>query len=252
MLFLGTVCAMILMFSCAISVVKHDNDQFAGIHLGVYSLLRMPLRMFDSKLYAELDADPTALLLVCVFLIAVVFYLVSLFIAQLSCGYHSVYDDMVGYARLERGNIIVEMMPSVPKKRWFKFVEVCEFHKRLEFNPGDIGLSGGLQVLEPQRKNPTNIDIIRRFGGSTSQEMQWPAEDDDQDNENNGFDRIEKLMQKTLQRITETTKQSRSGKKAGLSDSAGHSGSGGIVGSDHEGESASSNNSGAGEDEGLL
>ena len=57
-------------------------------------------------------------------------FLVSLFIAQLSCAYSEVYDDMVGYARLERGTIIVEMMPSVPIKRWDNFVEAMRFNKR--------------------------------------------------------------------------------------------------------------------------
>ena len=30
--------------------------------------------------------------------------------------------------------------------------------------------------MEPANANPTNVDMIRRFGGSTSVEMQWPAE----------------------------------------------------------------------------
>ena len=40
--------------------------------------------------------------------------------------------------------------------------------ERLEFGEGDIGLPGGTHVIEPSNANPTTVDVIRRFGRSTS------------------------------------------------------------------------------------
>merc|ERR1719191_1496550 len=138
-------------------------------------------------------------------MISTIIFLLNLLIAQLSCAYSSVYEDMVGYARLERAEIIVNIMPSVPKWRWVKFVESLKLHKRLQFNDGDIGVTGGIQVREPASANPTTIDMIRRFGGSTSPDVQWPEDDNGNDNdEEDRFDRMEKLIQKTLQRVTKT------------------------------------------------
>merc|ERR1712100_281694 len=226
-LFLGAIFALLLTFSSALSVLKHDNDQFAGIFVGSYSLGRMWLGMFDSHRYAELRNDPSVLLTVVVFLVSSVLFLTSLFIAQLSCAYSSVYDDMVGYARLERGTIIVEMMPSVPKSRWYRFSEEMEFSKRLEFNAGDIGLAGGMQAKEASNLNPMTSDCIKRFGGSTSVEMQWPNEDEAGDNETDRFEKIERLMQEALKRVTSMSGGGRGARKGSGSMEQSGSGSGG-------------------------
>merc|ERR1712139_451214 len=73
-----------------------------------------------------------------------------------------------------------------------------------EFNAGDIGVTGGVQILEPANSNPTTQDMIKRFGGSTSVEIQWPVEQEGQGDEADRFERLETLIQKTLKRITKT------------------------------------------------
>ena len=50
---------------------------------------------------------------------------------------------MVGYARIERAETIVELMPGVPKKRWILFVASLRLNKRLEFNQADFDLIPG-------------------------------------------------------------------------------------------------------------
>ena len=64
---------------------------------------------------------------------------------------------MVGSARLKRLQIIVETMPSVSKKKWSSFVADLGLDKCLEFNEGDVGLSGGVQQLELASLNPTTV-----------------------------------------------------------------------------------------------
>merc|ERR1712127_395097 len=68
-------------------------------------------------------------------------------------------------------------------------------------NEGDIGIAGGLQILESARLNPTTKDQISRFGGSTDPSIQWPAEDEEGD-ENDRFDRIEVLLGRMLKALS--------------------------------------------------
>merc|ERR1719159_158587 len=127
------------------------------------------------------------MVLVCVFLflIVVTVFLLNMLIAQLTCAYESVYVDMVGYARLERVNIIVVTMPVVSENRWMKFLSSLKLDEKCEFLAGDVGVTGGIAGTEPANANPTTFDMIRRFGGSTSPDMQWPVDDAEGDGDEN-------------------------------------------------------------------
>merc|ERR1712194_489678 len=140
---------------------------------------------------------------------ATVVFLSNLLIAQLNCSYQSTYQDMVGFARLNRGKIVTEAMMSVSNKRWVKFISALNLEEACEFGEGDIGLPGGIQVLEAAAANITTVDMIRRFGGSTSPAAQWPEEDQAGDDEEDRFERMERLIEKAMKRLT----SSRGGKK---------------------------------------
>merc|ERR1711939_817355 len=210
-LFLMALAVAILTFSCSLSVLKQDSEDFAGIGPGSYSLLRIVMGAFDAKRYEALEDEPVLLAMIFAFCIVTVIFFLNMLIAQLSCAYSSVYEDMVGYARLERAETIVEIMPSVPNKRWYSFIESLRLSKRLEFNQGDIGVAGGIQMREAANINPTTVDMIRRFGGSTSPEIQWPEDDADGEGEDK-FERMEKLIQRTLQRVTKNVGAGRNGR----------------------------------------
>jgi len=102
------------------------------------------------------------------FLVASVFFLLNLLIAQLSCCYTEVFEDMVGCARLERMRIIVDYLPSVKMRHWLSFVARMNFDQRIEFNEGDVGLSNGIMTVEGAHAHPTLFDQIKRYGGPTS------------------------------------------------------------------------------------
>merc|ERR1712190_395026 len=172
-----------------------------------------------------------------------VIFLLNMLIAQLNCSYDTIYQDMVGYARLKRIRIVVETMPLVPEKRWLRFLQALALEERIEFNEGDIGVAGGIQVLEPASANPTTIDMIKRFGGSTSPSIQWPEEDTG-DDDSDKFERIEKAMQRL------NTKGGGGGKKGGKGGSStGQSGSGGGEGEDGGGAGEGSGEGVGGEGE---
>merc|ERR1711943_159792 len=105
--------------------------------------------MYVVDKFKDFHAQPVIISCIFFFVIITVVFLLNLLIAQLTCAYSSVYEDMVGYARLERVDIIVETMLQVSKKKWGRFMESLRLDKNLEFNEGDIGVPGGLQIQEP-------------------------------------------------------------------------------------------------------
>merc|ERR1719393_186217 len=145
------------------------------------------------------DAADNLFIIVCVLvvLITCLIFLLNLLAAQLSCAYSAIYDDMVGYARLNKMRIIVETMATVKPARWKAFVQMLKFHRKLEFNEGDIGLPGGIATTEASSLNPLTVDMIRRFGGNTNPANPWPDEGDDAADR---FEMIDKMCAKALQR----------------------------------------------------
>jgi hypothetical protein len=150
-------------------------------------------------------------------------FLINLLIAQLCCSYDAIYADMVGFARLKRSRIIVETMPTVSAKRWMLFKGSLGFDQRIEFNEGDIGVAGGIQVLEAASANPTTSDTIKRVGGTTSALAQWPEEPGDA--EDDKFGKLEAMIKKAMDTMT-SAKSSKKQKK-GMASSSGMSGDGG-------------------------
>merc|ERR1719440_2024977 len=96
-------------------------------------------------------------------------------------------------------------MNTVTKRRWDRFVESLRLDDNLEFNEGDIGFPGGVQIREPSTLNPTTVEAIRRFGGSTNKEVPWPA-DEEGDGETGTidarYDRVEDLIARAVKRIS--------------------------------------------------
>merc|ERR1712157_399854 len=83
-----------------------------------------------------------------------------------------------------------------------KFIASLHLEDPCEFGEGDIGLVGGIQILELASLNVTTVDMIRRFGGSTSPAAQWPEEENAGDDEEDRFDRMEKLIEKAMKRMS--------------------------------------------------
>lgn len=238
-LFLLALGVVMLTFSSAMSIVEHEQDDYAGIHHGLLSLGKVTLKMFGGEHYQHYEKNPVVLTCVFAFLVCVVFFLVNMLIAQLTSAYESVYADMVGYARLERLQVIVGTMTAVRENRWQKFLNMLKLHEKIEFNAGDVGVNGGIQMLEPASANPTTIDMIRRFGGSTSTQVPWPAEDEANGDQNDRFDRLEKLLHKTFKRVTGASGRNGGSSGHGTGSGSGFSGSGreGSGESEHSGVS---------------
>merc|ERR1719181_1964161 len=220
-LFLLAMLAVLLTLSSALSCLEQDDEAFQDIANGFMSLWEMLLRMFSTDHYKTLHDEPVVLLGVYVYLVISIVFLFNLLIAQLCCSYDAIYADMVGYARLKRCRIIVETMPMVSPKRWNFFKESLGFETAIEFNEGDIGVAGGIQVQEPSNAHPTTVDTIKRVGGTTSALAQWPEEEGDA--EDDKFGKLETLIKKAMDTMTAAKTTSKK-KKGGMASSSGVSG----------------------------
>merc|ERR1712125_14332 len=211
-LFLLAMTCVLTMLSSALSCLEQDDEAFESIPMGFMSLWEMMLRMFSADHYKKLHDEPVVLCGAYGFLVVSCIFLINLLIAQLCCSYDAIYVDMVGYARLNRAKIIVETMPAVSPKRWALFKEGLGFENRIEFNEGDIGVAGGIQMMEPANANPTTQDSIKRVGGTTSALAQWPEEEGDL--EDDKFGKLEALIKKAMDTMTAakaTTKKTKKG-----------------------------------------
>jgi hypothetical protein len=212
--FLVAMIFILVTFSCAIASLRHDTLEFSTVPKCACCLFAVTVGLYEGD-YRELTHQPALLTPVLLFVTVSVILLINLLIAQLNCSYDYVYADMLGFARLNRADIIVDTMTSCPPNRWKRFVAGLRFEQLLEFDEGDVGLPGGIQIREPASQNPISHDIIQRFGGSSSPEMQWPQDDEI---ESDRYSRIKNL-------IAQINKKADSGKsRGGDSSSVGSSG----------------------------
>jgi len=211
-LFLVALLACLVVFASAISVLDQGLKEFDNIPKSLFTFLEIATGTFPKSKYHHFEEEPIALLVVFVFLILCVIFIIDLLIAQLTCAYQAVYSDMLGYARLSQMRIITETAPYVPKKTWTRFVESLKLEEKIEFNAGDIGLAGGIQVTESATAHPTTIDRIRRYGGSTSRSKQWPVEDSkDASDETDRISKMEELVAKTLKKVKKHSRRGTGG-----------------------------------------
>jgi len=197
-LFLLAMCFLLLAFSTSISALNHHLVAFDGVPVWMRSLFQIVIGMFPVSNYYLFEEEPVVMAFLAVFIILVFIFLLNLLVAQLNQSYHVMFADMKGVARLRRLSVICSVMASAPKSRWTGFLWSLGFEKRCEFNEGDVGIAGGLQVLEPASAVAVTHDSIKRYGGSTAPTMPWPAEVEPNDIEKERFDRLEKLIIKSM------------------------------------------------------
>jgi hemoglobin-like flavoprotein len=190
----------VVAFGAAVSSLDHQVTHFEGLPVSALSLLRICLGMFGAESFDDLSNETALFTLVCVYIIFTAIFLLNMLIAQLNCAYLLTYQDMVGYARLNRAKILVEVVPTVSRQAWEKFLDRLRLNDRLEFGEGDMGVTGGIQVLEPSAANIITVDSIRRFGGSTSPMAQWPEEAEG--DEDDRLERMEKVLEKAFKRMS--------------------------------------------------
>jgi len=215
---------LLITFSSAAASLRHNKLEFRDLPSSANCLFAITVGLYEGDFREYFDAP---FLLMCIFFFVTVsaILLINLLIAQLNCSYDYVYADMVGFARLTRATLIADTLQSCPPQRWSRFVSTLRLDQKVEFDEGDVGLAGAIQVKEPASLNPVMVDSINRYGGPCLPDMQWPVEPGQEDEDR--FDRIERLMESTLAKLARTnlgleskTTTGQSEEEAGMSSDA--------------------------------
>ncbi|CAE8705297.1 unnamed protein product [Polarella glacialis] len=146
--FLVALIFLLLTFGSAIAVLEHGYFEMRDIPHAATALFAITVVLYEDD-YRSLLFEPALLTAVLLYVLASSILLMNLLIAQLNNSYVFIYQDMVGFARLERAKNIVETLKTFPMYKWKLFVESLKFDQPLEFNEGDVGVGGGIQVEEP-------------------------------------------------------------------------------------------------------
>merc|ERR1719424_1797149 len=179
--FLTGLTFLLLMFGSALPIFCSNCPLVAGnfstMPQAVLSLFAITLGWFEADDVMNVRwTDQMFLSVLFLFVGLSVILLLNLLIAQLNRSYEYIYQEMIGFAKLNRASLIVEAMSSCGKAKWERFRDSLHFERKLEFDPGDLGLAGAIQSYEPQAVCSVLEETIKRFGGSTSVDMPWPQE----------------------------------------------------------------------------
>eukprot|EP00440_Ansanella_granifera_P038479 gb/GFBE01041755.1/.p1 GENE.gb/GFBE01041755.1/~~gb/GFBE01041755.1/.p1 ORF type:complete len:1196 (+),score=268.01 gb/GFBE01041755.1/:1-3588(+) len=205
--FLTALTFLLLLFGSTISIhcrtCPVDGGNFSDMPNAIITLFSITVGLYQGD-FRDIQEDP--ILLVCVFSFVTfsVILLLNLLIAQLNRTYEYIYQDMLGFAQLNRASLIVDAMANCPKGRWKKFVSSMQFDERREFDEGDLGLPGCIQVVESAARNRLSVEMIKRYGGTTSRSVPWPEDrrrHTDLDT-NSRLDLLEQVLTKTLKRMS--------------------------------------------------
>jgi hypothetical protein len=203
--FLTALSFLLLTFGSAMPIFCADCPFVAGDYSSmpkaIVSLLAITLGWFEADDVLRVrDTDGTFLAVLFLFVGLTVIILLNLLIAQLNASYEYINRDMIGFAQMNRASLIVEAMLSCGKEKWEDFQESLMFDQKLEFDPGDLGLDGGIQVTEPKSRHVVLEESIIRYGGATSADLPWPVEKSSTEDQDDRWDRLEVLLAKAIKR----------------------------------------------------
>mmetsp|Transcript_4707 Transcript_4707/g.13115 ORF Transcript_4707/g.13115 Transcript_4707/m.13115 type:complete len:1236 (-) Transcript_4707:77-3784(-) len=210
-LFLIALLFVLLMFASAITVLEHSYKDMHHVGGSAVALFAITVRVYEDD-YRDFQEDKLLLLMVFVFVVASAILLLNVLIAQLNCSYVYVYQNMVGFARLRRAEVICETLgEDCPMQQWNRFVESLGLETPLEFNAGDVGFAGGLTTEELGTLTSINTETIVRYGGSCSPDLQWPEDTTVGEEEEMAakYDRMERLVQRALKKLAHSAGSSK-------------------------------------------
>ncbi|CAE7243365.1 unnamed protein product [Symbiodinium natans] len=179
-LFFLALLFLILTFSTALSSFQHNLQEFDGVMTWISALTRMSFGMFPASEFAATKEDFPIFVCLTLFMALATVFLMSLLIAQLTESYRTMFADMTGFARLNRAGVVVSVLAEVGganSAQFSKFLRTLNFENRLEFNEGDSGPAGGIQIHEPANEHTVTEDSILRYGGPTAPSVPWPEDD---------------------------------------------------------------------------
>jgi len=113
------------------------------------------------------------------FVVIVEIGFLNILIAQLALIYERLSLDKEGYAKMNRAYTCVEIESFLSEKYRIKVWNEFNFDLPLQFDAGDDGPSGGIQVLEPASVRAAKKyvpDRVLRFPGEAKSTDPWPVD----------------------------------------------------------------------------
>jgi len=113
-----------------------------------------------------------------IFCVFSVMFLLNLMTAVFTATTYLQNCDVEGMTYLSRAKIIVELESICSLDQRVELWEANKFEDRIEFDEGDLGLNGGIQVSEPLSKHAKDDkadDNIQRFPGEAHSKLPWPV-----------------------------------------------------------------------------
>eukprot|EP00438_Fugacium_kawagutii_P006462 Skav206259 [mRNA] locus=scaffold265:1550:5469:- [translate_table: standard] len=119
---LGAVFVAVLVFAFGITAMgltmtQPMNHQFENVGTAMNTLTQMSLGIMDlTELHEISEENPTLLVMLGIFMVVVYSFFFNLLVSQFCGVYASLASDVTGYARLARGEIIVDLLKEPPSR----------------------------------------------------------------------------------------------------------------------------------------
>ena len=170
---LFVIFVVLLAFTAGVTALEmHD---FHGMGETGFTLLKATLYMEMPDLDGE---QPFGIFLIISYMVIVCIGILSILVAQLSLAYNEISRYKKGFAMMNQAYVCVEVESVLSLKYRKKIFTELGFQDALEFDNGDEGPPGGIQIKEPAsvRAHPKYCpDRIQRSTGSTNPADAWPS-----------------------------------------------------------------------------
>mmetsp|Transcript_29780 Transcript_29780/g.71770 ORF Transcript_29780/g.71770 Transcript_29780/m.71770 type:complete len:1445 (+) Transcript_29780:115-4449(+) len=167
------VCMIMLSFGAALTALEMQN--YDNVGTSVWNLAKMTL-MVDTPGVDEME--PFGVVLIVAYIVISIIGMLSILIAQLNLAYETISKDKSGYAKMNRAYVCIEVESSLSMSYRNRIFNELGFDNPLDFDNGDQGPPGGVQVMEPAsiRAHPKYCpDRIQRSTGSSLPTDPWPS-----------------------------------------------------------------------------
>eukprot|EP00283_Hemiselmis_rufescens_P021919 CAMPEP_0173441354 /NCGR_PEP_ID=MMETSP1357-20121228/23916_1 /TAXON_ID=77926 /ORGANISM="Hemiselmis rufescens, Strain PCC563" /LENGTH=179 /DNA_ID=CAMNT_0014406931 /DNA_START=1 /DNA_END=540 /DNA_ORIENTATION=- len=164
----------IILVSFAAALTALQEPGFEEFDVSTMNLLKHFLNLAPPTHY---DFEALGMFLMVMFAIIIHVGLLSILIAQLALAYEHLSEDKAGYAKMNRAFVCVEVESCLPMSLRKKIWDKIDFDNPLEFDHGDEGPTGGIQVMELAmvRAHPKyKPDRIIQCTGTADPHDPWP------------------------------------------------------------------------------
>jgi hypothetical protein len=191
------------------------GDEFSEVGSGFLNLMNLSINNYE---FHEKVVSMHGEIILLLFLFVSAIFVVTVLASNVIAAVYAVFADIDGLTFLSQAKDIVEIETVILVPTRIAFWKSLRFDRRIEYDEGDLGLTGGIQIKEAvsQHNFDTSIvDNIIRFPGEAGGQLPWPLSNQNQEvNVENLLDGVEKNLAKIYKQIRELIKRLNINEKA--------------------------------------